>query len=318
MIPGKTNSYNNLTGIVKLLLILVLVLSGSLSYASGAFDLLRIDQSPAGAALGGFAISHARGNIGSLHSNPAGMAGLETRNAAISYSDHPLDLSAGLLTYGQPVFNGYGAVAVNYFNYGEFERYESLESPQDGTFTPTDLMLVAGYSRSLPRGISLGVSGKYINSKIDDSYSSNAIALDTGVSWDTGWNYVHVAAVISNIGFQLSDYAGVSEDLPTTARVGASKKLEHLPLRLGANVHFERDEDIFITGCGEFQVSDQLKLRAGYTTLATDYKVGGQKDGIAGISGGAGITIKNMIFNYAFQSFGAIGNVHRLGINVNI
>ena len=66
------------------------------------------------------------------------------------------------------------------------------------------------------------------------------------------------------------------------------------------------------TGAGEFTVSDQMILRAGYTTLATGLKVSGPDDSLAGLSAGVGLIQGRMRLDYSFHSQGALGQVHRI------
>ncbi len=96
--------------------------------------------------------------------------------------------------------------------------------------------------------------------------------------------------------------------LPLTVRVGVTNQLEHLPLKLSVTGHYETNEEIFGTAAGEFTVSPILKLRAGYTTSASDFRVEGNEDSLAGISAGLGISLQRFTIDYAFHSPGRIGD----------
>ncbi len=298
---------------VSAVLGLALALAGPPAHADGVYDLLRIDASPRGAALGGFPVALAKGEAASVWLNPAALAHAEGRQAGASFANHPLDLTSGMGVYGQPFYGGFAAAAVSYFSYGTFDRYASIDSPQDGTFNASDMVVALSYARPVWKGLSAGANVKYIRGQISD-YTSSGAAVDLGLFLDPQWNGVTVAATVQNAGAQLEAYNDTSEPLPFVARFGASKKLEHLPLRLSGTAHYEQNEDLYFTGSGEFTVSEMLLLRVGYTTLGSDYRTGGGEDSLAGISGGIGITWRAYGFDYAFLSQGAAGQVHRFGV----
>ncbi|MDP8207581.1 MAG: PorV/PorQ family protein [Candidatus Electryonea clarkiae] len=293
------------------------IITGS-AFGSGVFDLMRIDPTPRGSALGGHPVALSwYGGLDAIFNNPAGLASNSTQKTSIAYGDHPIDLSSGMAAYGRPLLQGYGSVAISHFNYGSFDEYASLDAARNGTFTANEIMLIAGYGKTIVKGLSAGAAGKFVSGKIE-SYKSSAVAFDAGLYFETGISDIDLAATVSNIGTQISAYNEVSEDIPMTIRAGGSKKLEHLPLRLSAASHLEQNEDVYLTASGEFTVSPILKLRVGYTSFGIDYRVEGASDSFAGISGGLGINWQRMNFDYAFQSMGAIGQVHRLGFAMAI
>ncbi len=291
---------------------LFLLAAFSTVQADGVYDLLRNDVSPRGAALGGFPVAIADGQVTAAFQNPGALT-TATRQATAAYADHPLDLSAGMGFYGQPFYKGYAAVGMTYFNYGEFDQYTSVSSPASGTFSASDMVLSLSYAQPIWRGLSGGVTAKYIRGEISD-YTSSGAAMDLGLYYDPNWDGVTIGATVQNIGAQLEAYNDTKEDLPLIARFGVSNKLEHLPLRITATAHYEQNEDIFFTGAGEFTVSELLQLRAGYTTLGSDYRNGGSDDSLAGLSAGLGLTWRGYGFDYAFLSQGALGQVHRFGV----
>ncbi len=294
--------------------ILAILLISNYAVAGGVFDILRVDTSPRGMALGSFPIAVAHNDISALQINPAGLAQLDGIHGSASYADHALDLSSGKLIYGRPFYKGYSALSISYFNYGEFDRRIDFTTPSTGTFNASDFMITAGYGQKFVQNIHLGVSGKFISSKIEE-YGSSALALDASALWRHEVNMVDVSFGVYNLGKQISEYNKSSENLPMTVRAGVSKRLAHLPLRLSGNAHFEQDEDIFFTGCGEFEVSPLLTIRGGYTTLADDFKVGGTQDSTAGLSAGIGIRHNNIRFDYGFSSQGGLGQIHRFSIS---
>ncbi len=289
------------------------LLISSPSLANTTYDFLRIDPSPRGAALAGNSIALLAGDLNAITIHPAGLAFLDDQRASVSYANHPLDVSGGQLSYGFPTDYGYAAFALNYLSYGSFDRRQNLDDEVNGTFTPTDILLVGGFGRQVVEDVGVGVSLKFIRSEID-TYSSTAIAADISAHWDTRFRMIQLAAGISNLGTQLESYGDTAEDLPTEAHIGFAKYLEHLPLELSLTAHYGLDQQFWGALAGEFMVSELLMLRAGYTTLGPDYHVGGSQDAIAGVSAGIGISYMDLKLDYALYSQGALGEVHRLGV----
>ncbi len=131
-----------------------------------------------------------------------------------------------------------------------------------------------------------------------------------------------VGVSVRNIGAQLSTYLGAQEDLPLDVTIGGSIVPKGLPLLLSLNFHKLNDNtDTFIERFrpfsigGEFTLSKTLLLRIGYDNdKRRDLKIG-TSTGLAGFSGGLGITVKQYRFDYAISSLGKVGELHRISIS---
>lgn len=94
------------------------------------------------------------------------------------------------------------------------------------TFKPYDLALEAGYSRKLSEKMGLGLTIRYIHSKIGDNTigtdykSGNAVAADlsTYYTLKSGWNF---GAALNNLGSKIN-YGGKSSFIPATLALGTS------------------------------------------------------------------------------------------------
>jgi hypothetical protein len=125
-----------------------------------------------------------------------------------------------------------------------------------------------------------------------------------------------------NAGTQLKEYNSTKEDLPLDLRLGISKKLEHLPLR----VHFELEnltekQDKFfdrfknLSVGGEFDFSENVRFRIGYNNSQRQDLKTGSSLGIAGFSAGLGFKVlENYSLDYAFNSMGKIGSTHKIDV----
>ncbi|MBZ0265386.1 PorV/PorQ family protein [bacterium] len=294
--------------------------------AAGTFDLLRIDTTPRGAALGGFPVGLRSAELSGTIANPATGAFLENRQTALSYAKHQLDMYSGVIQYGQTFGDGFASTGITYFSYGEFDRFSNTSDLGEGTYQAGDYMFDVAYSRFLPvEGMSAGARLKLIHSSIDE-FTSQGIAFDLGWFWETGLNGFDGGLVLRNLGGQIQQYDNVAESLPAQAQLGIAKQLAHLPLQLSGGVLLEGNDgttsllsgdldNLILLFSGEFTVSEFLQLRAGYTTLADDYRVEGSSDSIAGISAGLGLNYSGYRFDYGLQSMGELGYVHRFGVS---
>ncbi|MFH0883820.1 MAG: PorV/PorQ family protein [bacterium] len=278
---------------------------------AAGFDLLRIDPTARGSALGGFPVAMEGVGSGALDVNPASLAALEMRTVSATYANHPLDLASGHAAYAQPISGGVGALSLTWFTYGRFDRRESLDMPATGEFSADDIQITAGYCRSFLTNLFVGTSVKLLNSRID-SYTSTVAAVDLGAQYFIPSQRIRFAFTVANLGTQVDRYADTGEALPLTLRIGGARTLEHLPLEITATVHLESNGSVMATGAGEFTVSDNLILRAGYTTLASGLKVSGPDDSLAGLSAGVGVIQGRLRVDYSFHSQGALGQVHRI------
>ena len=111
------------------------------------------------------------------------------------------------------------------------------------------------------------------------------------------------------------------EDLPIDVAVGASVVPRGLPLLLNLNFHkLNEDVDAFadrfksFSVGGEFTLSKVILLRFGYNNEQRRELKVGSSSGLAGFSGGVGVTVKSYKVDYALSSLGKIGNLHRISI----
>jgi hypothetical protein len=123
------------------------------------------------------------------------------------------------------------------------------------------------------------------------------------------------------VGVQLGTYAGVTESLPLDVSIGGSIMPKGLPLLLNLAFHRLTDDvesfgDRFaaFTLGGEFTLSKVLQLRIGYDNARRkDLKLG-TSSGLAGFTGGLGITVDQYGLDYALSSMGEAGSLHRISI----
>ncbi len=294
--------------------------SASFAGSNSTYDFLRSDVSARAGALAGSYVS-IMNDATTIFYNPAALATIEQPTGSIGFYKHLLDINSGYAAYAQEYEDlGYFGVGVLYMNYGSFNRTDDLGNTL-GTFSANELAVSLGYSRMWEENLYYGVNAKFIYSGIAE-YSSTGLAVDFGLLYNIPDSRVTLGASLRNLGAQLSAYASTKENLPLDLVVGMSIIPKGIPLLLNLNFH-KLNEDVATFGDrfkafsigGEFTLSKVFQARVGYNNEHRQELKTGTSGGLAGFSGGIGITIKEYKLDYALSSLGSIGNLHRITIS---
>lgn len=308
---------------IHFLYILFLFISLSLAQndLTSAFEFLRTDFNPRTAAMSNAFLTPTN-DVSTMYVNPAGMSYIEQDQYAISYTNHILDINGGMAAFARK-FQKYGVLSVGilYMDYGDFEKTDENAQTLGRQFGANDFALGIGIANHLDEQFSYGVNMKYAFSKLE-SFNASAIGFDFGLYWAVPFtDDLSFAVTLMNIGHQFDYYKDRKEDLPVNFRMGASKKLAHLPLELALsvnemNVDSEEVLDLikrFSVG-GEFTLSDKLRVRLGYDNdLRTDVESNDEYR-FGGVSVGFGIYFKTFRIDYAYSNYGALGGISRFGL----
>jgi hypothetical protein len=310
---------------VKVIMVLVSIAilhNGALAGSNTVYNFLRNDVSSRAAALAGSFVSITN-DPNSLFYNPAGLSTLERPMGSIGFFKHLLDINTGYISYSQPYEDfGFFGVGVLYTDYGSFNEIDELGT-MNGTFSAGDFALTVGYANQVEENVHLGANVKYIFSSIA-GYKSSGIAADIGLLVAIPDSRASVGVSIRNMGGQLSTYMSTRENLPLDVVVGGSIIPRGLPLLLNVNFH-KLNEDAkefgdrfraFSVG-GEFTLSTVLQLRVGYNNEQRRELKIGTTAGLAGFTGGLGITVSEYNVDYALSSLGKIGELHRISIGTS-
>ncbi len=301
---------------------LTLLLQQCFSQDTGTFAFLRNDVSARAAALNGSFVSMTSDpNV--LFYNPASLVTISSPKVSLGYLKNLLDVNSGSLVFAQDV-QGVGniGVGVDFVDYGTFTRTDQSQNDL-GSFSASELALVAGYAMMLDEQSSVGGNIKYIHSSIAE-YSSTALAVDLGFLYQVPSQNITIGGSILNLGRQLSEYGSTRELLPLDIVIGITKRPEHLPVMLNLNFHKLNEQRVkafdrltSFTFGAEFLMSESVRLRFGYNNEQhRDLKLG-TTAGLAGFSLGAGFILNEYLIDYAFNSYGKIGGLHRISLGMN-
>lgn len=303
----------------KVLLALLLVLPGALQAQSAGETGAQVLQFAPGARASAFAGAYiaAHDDADALFYNAAGVAA-QLRGASAAFENHATDVAFGSVAG----FTRLGAVRIGigliYLNAGEAQ--EIVPDPEFGgnTGTPTGNTVTASelaariafavplQSARLRVGGSLG----FVAVNIAD-LSEHAPLADFGLQYDVGTVTLAVAA--RHLGSAMS---GENADpLPTELRAGI-----HAPVTLANGIGISAFADaVSRVREGSFGIAGGVEAGIRPRTandLGAVARVGYDADNghLGALRFGAGLSVRAVSFDYAYQHFDIAGAVHRIGI----
>ena len=290
--------------------------AGTVFAQLSGYEILKTEVSARASALSG-AFVGMTGDIHSLFYNPAGLIGIQNKTFGFTYLDYTLDFQAGNLIFAAPVgiHNKY-ALGVNFIDYGSFEGRD-ITGAQTAPFSAQDVVFAGGFAREYSSKIYYGVSGKVLYSKIAD-FNSTVVAFDGGIMYNIPEYMVTIGVSAANIGFVTSAFDKTKDDVPAVVKVGFTKSLAHLPLLISAEYRQLFDGEFRIVGGGEFTFTESIRGRFGYNSFGPDQKIGDEGGSFAGASFGFGFQWQKYVLDYAFNSFGVLGNLNRITFSVGM
>jgi hypothetical protein len=281
---------------------------------TAGFAFLRIPVGARSAAMGG-AFTAVSGDPLALHWNPANLMSVQGGRLLSSYTGYLMDMQAGFAGWAAPRERDAFGVSLNYFNAGEFTRTTMSDPLGTGeTFGSSSIALTGSYAMGFSPGLSAGMSGKLVYSKID-TYSANALMVDIGASYSLpSVQGLNTALVVRNLGIQTQAFYKENDPLPTEVAAGASMELMNGNLLLAADATVPVNGEFDVAAGAEYQVVPMLALRAGGSLQAknsADEAGGGFVDAL---SFGVGTGWNRFSLDYAFKPFADLGEVHRAGL----
>lgn len=248
--------------------------------------------------------------------NPAGLTQIKTRKFSVTYLNYFVGYNGGSVSY---VFPKSDVSSFGFFaKFAGFAGENKTDISSDGqiielddTWGSYDVMLGATYAKVMSEILDIGFNLKFISETIDE-YSSQAIAGDVAILHQTPNPNLKIGIVAKNLGKQISKFDSKDEELPVVFGGGFRYKITGGNLLL--DIKKPMDNDTYGTLGVEKKVRDNLILRAGYKTNASDWKVDSDIDFLSGLSLGFGLNWREFIFDYAVSSYGELGFVHQLTV----
>lgn len=277
----------------------------------------------------------------SVYWNPAGLSSLESREFMFMETFYLASINYHFIAIGSPLGRQHGVgLMANIFTMDPIEKW--VEDPvtkkisQEGDFTVMLGNVAVGFSRRFSGRFRAGVAIKIIFQKIDE-YPSTTFGADLGFIMKTGLSGFTVGGVIQNLGLPAkfkgtfpdpSDPSkeiplGNGDPLPLTGKIGFGYQLSQGVI--GLDITIPVDNKIRVSTGLEWWYT-RYKVFQGAIRLG--YKYQGAPDfndlgtTLAGLSLGGGLRWNNenrglqIRVDYAYQPFGDLGEVHRVGLTV--
>lgn len=241
-------------------------------------------------------------------SNPAALARLTTREAAIHHST-TLAVTGDALTFVSPARAlGVLGISVNLYNLGDQQITEDPNQPPVGLLLPRNVVYALTWARGLGAHLNVGVNYKLVQARIDCTGQCGDIGTGSGTAsaFDLGAQYfvsdsipLTLGAAIRHVGGDLRATADEPPArLPRRIQLGASYRLRFIDryladtdVRISGEVDSEPSfEDAGVRLGGAVVYQNRVHLRAGWGTADTE---------ASGPSVGFGITAGKLSFDIA-------------------
>jgi uncharacterized protein UPF0164 len=248
--------------------------------------------------------------------NPAGLGFLESTQFSgqhLSYLDTlhyeylsfavpiPRDSSCGSLD--QCPGSALGG-SVQYLGSGGITGRDGSGAPT-GDFSSFYASYNLSYGHSFNEQLSLGLTGKMIQAKLDD-VSAAAYAADLGAMYIVQPKLT-LAMTVTNIGSKLK-FLSEGDPLPLAVHLGAAYKPSSHWMITSEAVYPQTGLASFHIG-GQWRPLDMLSLRAGYRTDTVK-----ELSVLAGYSAGLGVEVWGQELAYAWLPYGDLGSTHYISL----
>jgi hypothetical protein len=258
----------------------------------------------------GDAFTAVSNDVSAVYYNPAGLTSLLGTEIMATYVDMPAGIQYGFFAAGFPLesVGGVLGIGISYLTSGDMlERTYNRGLGTGRTFAWNDMAVSLSYGRYLTDRFSLGFSVRYIGEQTHD-YSAASWGADVGTSYNTGYRDFKLAMAITNFGPDLK-FIEKTAPLPINFRFGGSINvvdgIDHVVVMAAEGSHPSDNLEKYNAGI-EYLFKDRFALRVGS-------RFNYDSDGI---TAGAGMRIPYgeeglMSFDYAYQDFGILTEVHR-------
>lgn len=293
---------------LRLLAALLLGLPGPSWAGPGTtpLEFLSLDADARPVALGG-AYSALASDANALLYNPGGLAHVTRSEAAFMHNQYFEGVTQEYAALAHR--RGFGAM-MNYLSFGDIPKttISNRTGAGLGSFTIQDMAFSGGYGRLVAPGLGAGAALKYVRSSIEN-VSAEGLAFDAGALYAApDWPGLRLSGVVRNLGPQIR-YQREGQNMPLELRGGAAytARPSGQETTLAVDVVKPRGHDVEVAAGLESVLLDRMPLRLGYDM---------RNEAGLGLTAGFGWRARDFSVDYAFVTFGELGNAHRVSARV--
>lgn len=198
-----------------------------------AYSFLDIPLSSRIYGLGGVNITLVDDDVTTIDQNPALLGPEMDSQTALTYMRYLGDSNFAGMRYAHSAGQlAAWSAALQYFGYGAITETDETGT-QLGSFSPKDILFSLAYGHDINDRWRGGIALKTAYSAYSD-YTAWAIAADLGINYYDPDKDLSLSLVAANLGGQVKRFAENYDRLPIDVRLGVSKVLSAIPLRLSA------------------------------------------------------------------------------------
>jgi outer membrane protein OmpA-like peptidoglycan-associated protein len=283
-------------------------LLGSGQPGISVMSVLRIDQGPRLAGMGGAGIA-AADDASAIYWNPAGLGRVQDSRFAFSHHQWFAGIKDEVFHAALPSGSGAFGLGLVYSGEPDIEFWDEQNHSGQGdsliTFRTWDGVLSAGYGLTVARNYHIGAAlkGFYQNLYNSGGYGG---AMDIGFACRP-FPFLGLGATGRNIG--VATYGPGIEQMPIEAGVGGI--LTAGPVNAVLDIVLPLDNDPALHVGVEYMPVPELAVRLGYRTGPGDLGTLGL---LSGLTAGLGINLGGLSLDYAITPYGKLGMAHRIGL----
>lgn len=308
-----------------------------------SYDYLNITSSSRIYGLGGMNITTVEEDLSTTDQNPALLGPEMSGQVMIDYMRYLGESNfAGARYTHSAGERGAWSAGLRYFGYGSMKETDT-EGTVIGSFSPKDVNFSGTFSYDITERLRGGIGLKMLYSSYEQ-YSAFAVATDLGINYYDPDHDLSLSAVAANLGGQIKKFNDKSQGLPMDLRLGITKGLSSVPLRISITAWNLRKWHLpyYETGDGtddqdfkvkdtfwsnlfrhlvfglDFTPSDRFYVCLGYNYKTRTDMSTYSRSFLSGFSLGAGLNLRRFSLGLAFAQPHTGATTLMLNLNLNL